>query len=266
MKITKPFIALLIGAISLFEIVKGQDFSGTNLSSSEPFYKVAPYEFEQSEFYFASFKTDPQVIKALVPEPLIPFGDEVQLYFAKHHLTSPFHLDYNEVYFLIIVSLGTQFAGYMPVLYLDDVAGIIPGREIAGFNKVGAIIEFKEDKNMVTIEVIQTDTLIIKADFVLGPSVPPPAKAMDAGSINLKYIPSALENTPPEVKQLTFVKMEDRGTTELRPAEVSLSFYSSKFNPLNAIPILEITKGTYYKNSFSLTDTQIIYDYLKEEE
>lgn len=144
-----------------------QNSDGTNLSSLKPFYGDPRYHDNPSEQYFISFKTRPEVIRSLVPEPLIPLSDEMHITFARLRLISPIKLDYNEVYLLTPAALGTVFGAYLPVLYLDKVKGIIPGRELAGYNKVGAEIQFKENDDNTLIRVTQRDTLIMKASFAL---------------------------------------------------------------------------------------------------
>jgi acetoacetate decarboxylase len=261
MKSKYLFIVVALCTVSL---LNAQTFEGTNLSSTSPFYKVAPYDFQQSEFFFISFKTDPKVIRALVPKPLVPKSDEIFVYFAIHNLVSPFRLKYNEAYFATPVSLGSTVGDFIPVLYLDKVEGIIPGREIAGFNKVGASFEFEYVENTVSIKVSQMESVIISAHITFAMPVTPPGRRQGGGSINLKYIPSALVGAPPEVKQLTFTEYEDRGTHMLRPGKATLEFYSTQYNPLKKIPVLRITRAGYSKNSFSLKGTRIIHDYLKE--
>jgi len=242
--------------------MKSQSFDGTNLCSTDPFYKLEPYQFHQNEIFFITFKTDPEIIRALVPEPLKPIGDEIQVAFNDLNLVSPFKVKYMEVLMSIPVSLKERYGSYMPVLYLDAVEGIIPGREIAGFNKVGAEIQIEQSGGNVSINVFQMDTLIIEATFILGEPFPPPEQP-DGGTFNLKYIPSIIDNAPPEVKQLTFTKSETRETIEFRIGQAHLNFYSSFYNPLGKIEIREITQVGYIKNSFDLTEGEIVYDYLK---
>jgi acetoacetate decarboxylase len=244
--------------------MNAQIFDNSNLSSDKPFFKVAPYDYEESEIYFIFFKSDPEIIKQLVPPPLKPVNDEIQLFFCYHHLVSPFKLDYYEVYFMTEVTYGEYTGGFIPVLYLNDVAGIIPGRDIAGFNKVGGDIRFEEDGKNVSISLAQEDTVIIKADFKIGIKLPEKAASGDGISLNLKYIPSALENAPPEIKQLTAINFTDKGVKLLKAAKAELEFMSTRFNPLDKIPILKIKQAGYIVSSFSLSDSKVIYDYLKD--
>ena len=91
-----------------------QNFEFTNLSSTKPFYAKEPYVYEGSESYMITFNTEPEVIRALVPEPLNPLSSKVTFVFAKHKLVQPFKLNYNEAYFVIPVSFDTTFGGYIP--------------------------------------------------------------------------------------------------------------------------------------------------------
>ena len=244
---------------------EGQIFDGTNLSSDKPYYGEPPYRFEGSENYYISFKTDPAVVRALVPEPLVPISDgKIYILFAKHKLVSPAKLDYLEAFFTIPVSFGTTFGGFMPVLYLNKTAGIIPGREIWGYNKVGADIEFDEEGDVVTVSVTQLDTLIIKATFTLGEPIAPPQESEESMVISLKHIPSVDTKAPPEIKQLTLSPLGNRTMSQLRPGKADLEFFHSAYNPLNQIPVLEILEAGFSVNSFTMMSGEVLYDYLKE--
>ena len=256
-------VFLIVIALSCY----AQNFDGTNLSSTKPFYGAPPYHFDGNVNYFISFKTDLKVIRALVPEPLTPIPNaEITIVFAKLNAVAPKKLFYHEVYMMIPVSLNKIVGGFMPVLYLNSVEGILPGREIWGYNKVGADIEFTEDENNVSITVTQMDTLIMKASFTLGePFTPPAEKSTSAGVISLKYIPSVAKDSPPDVKQLTLSPTKDYITTQMQLGKASLEFYTSQYNPLDKIPIIEITKAGCSISSFTMIHGEVLYDYLKKE-
>ncbi len=249
-----------------------QNIDGTAFSSSKPFYGEPPYHFEGSEYYTISFKTNPDIIRLLVPEPLVPVSKDImQVIFAKQKISDPVKLDYHEVFLLIPVSLDEIYGGYIPVLYLDKVEGIIGGREIWGFNKVGAEIVFSEDDQQVSITVTQLDTLLMKASFILGEPFSPPEQPQIGGAINLKYIPAVAKNAPPDVHQLTttlskegMADARESKTTLVRSGEAKLEFYSSYYNPFKYIPVMEIIDASYSVKSYSLTHGEVIYDYLTE--
>jgi acetoacetate decarboxylase len=261
-------IAVIISSSSF-----SQNFDGTAFSSSKPFYGEPPYHFEGSEYYTISFKTNPEVIRSLVPEPLVPLSNDVmQVIFAIQKISEPVKLEYNEAFLLIPVSFNEIYGGYIPVLYLDKVETIIGGREIWGFNKVGAEVIFSGDDQQVSVKVTQLDTLLMKASFILGKPFSPPEQSQSGGIINLKYIPAIAKNAPPEVYQLTITPSKEgmadareSKNTLVRSGEAKLEFYSSYYNPYKYIPVLEIIDASYSVISYSLTHGEVIYDYLKEE-
>jgi len=262
----KKHIAFMFVFISIIEFGYTQSFDGTNFSSSKPVYDNLPYHFEGSENYWITFKTTPGVLRALVPEPLIPISNgEMTVVFAKHKLASPAKINYNEAYFVIPVSYGTSYGGYIPVLYLDKIETITPAREIWGYNKVGGEFTFIEQESNITITVTQLDTLLMKATFVLGEPFTPPEQPQGGPAFNLKYIPSVAENAPPDVKQITISEVKNSKTSQMRLGTATLEFYSSRWNPLNKIPILEIVKAGYKIDSFSMIYGEVLYNYLEKE-
>ena len=243
----------------------GQTFDGTYLSSDKPFYAKNPYVFEGSENYAITFYSKPEVIRKLVPEPLVPMSNgQIVFIYSKHRLKHPLNVDYNEAYLIVPVSYGTTIGGYIPVLYLDTVDGIIAGRELVGYNKVGADFEVVENETGISVSVSQKGTLIIKATFTLGEAFTPTQASPSLPVINYKYIPSFVQNSQPDVKCLTISKAKNQETTRMRAGTATLEFHSSKFNPLGEIPILKIEKAGYTQDSFTLTYGNILYDYLEE--
>lgn len=255
-------LLFIIGAIMN---VFPQIFDGTNLSSSKPFFSKLPYVFDGSESYFITFKTDSAILRELIPEPLNPLkSDEMTVVFAKHRIVAPTKLNYNEAYFVTTAGYGLAFGGFIPVLYLDKIEAITPAREIWGYNKVGGDFEFIEDDSIVTITLSRMDTLIMKATFILGESFIPEEQSPMGPVFNLKYIPSAIENAPPDIHQIAVSKIEDGKTHEMRLGTATLEFFPSYYNPVDKIPIKEIIGAGYFTSSFSMVYGDVLYDYLKD--
>lgn len=105
----------------------------------------------------------------------------------------------------------------------------------------------------------------MKASFVLGDPFTPPEQPQGGPVLNLKYIPSVIKGASPDVKQITISELKDKKTIQTRLGTATLEFYSSRYNPLNKIPILEIKKAGYSIDSFSMDYGEVLYDYLKDE-
>ena len=106
---------------------------------NNPAFPPGPYKFYNREFVIISYRTDPEILRALVPEPLEVIGDTVNYEFIRMPDSTGFG-DYTETGQVIPVRFkdkdGTvQEGGYVHAMYLDDDSPIAGGREIWGFPK-----------------------------------------------------------------------------------------------------------------------------------
>ena len=269
MKLINKIILSWISILMLFAILKpflcsAQNFDGTNFSSDKPFYGTPPYKYENSQIYFITIKTSPDVAKALVPAPLAPISDGIiSFIFAKFQIVSPVRFDYEEFYFTIPVSFNNIIGGYQPALYLSKIESILPGREIWGYNKTLADIKFKDENNIVLITVSRMDTVFVKASFTLGDPLPPPEQKSSPYTYFHKYIPSAEKGQNPDVNQIILGELTNTKTTLFRPGKASLDLSKTQYDPFDKIPILGIINAGYLEKDFVLDYGKIAYDFNK---
>jgi len=106
---------------------------------NNPAYPPGPYKFYNREFVIISYRTDPERLRAVVPEPLEPIGDTVNYEFIRMPDSTGFG-DYTETGQVSPVRFTTpsgtvQEGSYVHAMYLDDNSPIAGGREIWGFPK-----------------------------------------------------------------------------------------------------------------------------------
>ena len=106
---------------------------------NNPAYPRGPYHFYNREFVVISYRTDPEILRAVVPEPLEVVGDTVNYEFIRMPDSTGFG-DYTETGQVIPVRFKdakgeVQEGGYVHAMYLDDNSPIAGGREIWGFPK-----------------------------------------------------------------------------------------------------------------------------------
>lgn len=224
-----------------------------------------PITFEGSENYLLAFKTEPSVIEKLLPEPLkATMEGDMAISFIKHKISSPFKLHYSEVCLVIAASFDKTEGWYMPVLYLDEIAAVTLGREIWGYNKIGAEISFTESGNKTMVSVKQGNDEIISATFILEASFTPDETNDQGKIINLKFIPSVEKDGPPDVKQLTISQLDNFKITRIRNGTATLKFLGNETNSLIKIPVNEISGAYYQVTSFEMDYGKVLYNYLKE--
>src|SRR5262245_18298754 len=99
---------------------------------SNPASPPGPYRFYNREYIVIDYRTDPGILRALVPEPLEPVGDIVKYEFIRMPDSTGFG-DYTESGQVIPVRFRgadgvVQDGGYVHAMYLDDNAPIAGGR------------------------------------------------------------------------------------------------------------------------------------------
>jgi hypothetical protein len=101
---------------------------------TSPAYPPGPYRFINREYLIITYRTDPEKLRALVPEPLLPDGDTVKYEFIRMPDSTGFG-DYTETGQVIPVSFRVGKGGYSHCMFLNDEGPIAGGRELWGFPK-----------------------------------------------------------------------------------------------------------------------------------
>lgn len=236
-----------------------------------PAYGDPPRTYHDSQIVSITFKTTPQALRKLVPKPMEPNTDGIiTLYFG--HFNAPdydrgnFHFpgeSYEETGLVAPVSLFKEGGGYSLFLYLNKFTPAISGREIWGFPKKDADIAMTEEGGKITFTVNRLGVAIMKATFRKTAKVDKiPARPARA-RYNLKYIPSAMRNAPPDVMQIVSYK-QDSKIKELYNGEATLEFGSTPVDPLGEIPVVKIVRAEYMVVDGGVDYGEVLYDYLKQ--
>ncbi|HEV3429053.1 MAG TPA: acetoacetate decarboxylase [Paraburkholderia sp.] len=100
-----------------------------------PAYPRPPFRFVNREYFIITYETDPDALRAIVPEPLKPENNLVHYEFIRMPDSSGFG-DYTESGQVVSVrDPQGRLANYTHSMYLDDEGPIAGGREIWGFPK-----------------------------------------------------------------------------------------------------------------------------------
>src|SRR6202042_473698 len=101
---------------------------------TSPAYPPGPYRFFQREFLIIAYRTDPDKLRALVPEPVEVDEPIVKYEFIRMPDSTGFG-DYTETGQGIPVSFRGRKGGYSHCMFLNDDPPIAGGRELWGFPK-----------------------------------------------------------------------------------------------------------------------------------
>src|ERR1700749_4919457 len=101
---------------------------------TSPAFPLGPYRFINREFLVITYRTDPEKLRAIVPEPLVLEEPVVKYEFIRMPDSTGFG-DYTESGQVIPVSLNGEHGGFVLSMFLDDHPPIAPARELWGFPK-----------------------------------------------------------------------------------------------------------------------------------
>jgi len=240
------FCAFFLHHLSAVMRSSGVERFSTPLTA--PLYGAPPVKYSASKFVTIGFKTSPEVLRKLVPQPLVPNPDNLMGVYTSSLNTNDYQsgefsfpgINYFEVALVIPVRFDKTAGNYCVVMYLDKtVAGVPMGREIWGLPKKGAQITFDEKDGKVSSIVSRFGSPIIKLDFERVQKVEPIPPRPSTPMFSLKYIPSVKKDAPPDVMQLTSYVSEWK-RKEMWIGNGSVEFGSLPADPLGDIPVLQI--------------------------
>lgn len=230
---------------------------------TSPSYPPGPYRFVDREFFVITYRTDPDKLREVVPEPLEIAEPLVKYEFIRMPDSTGFG-DYTESGQVVPVTFDGQHGGYVHAMYLNDDAPIAGGREIWGFPK-------KLAEPSLTVE---KDTLLGTLDY--GPvriatgTMGYKHRALDTGdvlaslqapSFLLKIVPDV--DCRPRVCELVRYYLEDVTVKGAWAGPAALELHSHALAPVADLPVLEIVSAVHVLTDLTLGLGEVVHDYLK---
>jgi acetoacetate decarboxylase len=229
---------------------------------TSPAYPIGPYRFVNREFLIITYRTDPQKLRELVPEPLQVGDPLVKFEFIRMPDSTGFG-DYTESGQVIPVSFEGRQGGYTHCMFLDDHPPIAGGRELWGFPKKLAkpTLHAEIDTLVGTLDYgpvrIATGTMGYKHKVADRDAV---MASLLAPNFLLKIIPH-VDGTP-RICELVEYHLTD---VELKGAWTgpgALTLFSHALAPLAELPVLEIVSTTHIVADLTLGLGKVVHDYL----
>lgn len=229
---------------------------------TSPAFPMGPYRFVDREFFIITYRTDPDKLRAVVPEPLEIPEPLVHYEFIRMRDSTGFG-DYTESGQVVPVTYKDTPGSYTLAMYLDDHPPIAGGRELWGFPKKLA---------KPTLE-IHTDTLIGTLDY--GPvrvatgtmgykhrtlDIVEQTSRIAGPNFLLKIIPH-VDGTP-RVCELVRYFMRDIEMKGAWTGPASLQLSPHALAPVAELPVLEIVEARHLVADLTLGLGEVVFDYL----
>jgi acetoacetate decarboxylase len=229
---------------------------------TSPAYPPGPYRFVDREFLVITYRTDPDRLRAVVPEPLMVEAPLVKYEFIRMPNSTGFG-DYTETGQVIPVSLDGRKGGYTHCMFLNDEPPIAGGRELWGFPKklANPSLHAEIDTLVGTLDYgpvrVATGTMGYKhreADLAAVEA------SLQAPSFLLKIIPH-VDGTP-RICELVEYYLEDIALKGAWTGPGALSLTPHALAPVAELPVLEIVSALHILCDLTLGLGKVAHDYL----
>lgn len=229
---------------------------------TSPAYPIGPYRFYNREFLIIAYRTDPQKLRELVPQPLQVTDPLVKFEFIRMPDSTGFG-DYTESGQVIPVSFQGRKGGYSHCMFLDDHPPIAGGRELWGFPKKLAKPSLRPE----------SDTLVGTLDY--GPvriatgTMGYKHKTADHDAIQASLLtPSFLLKIMPHVDgtpRICELVRYQCGEVTVKGAwsgPAALELFHHALAPVASLPVLEVLSATHIVCDLTLNLGTVVHDYL----
>jgi acetoacetate decarboxylase len=229
---------------------------------TSPAYPPGPYCFIDREFLIITYRTDPEKLRAVVPEPLLVDAPLVRYEFIRMPNSTGFG-DYTETGQVIPVTFAGRKGGYTHCMFLNDEGPIAGGRELWGFPKKLANPSLKTEIDMLvgTLDYgpvrVATATMGYKHRQA---DVAAVKTALTAPNFLLKIIPHV--DGKPRICELVEYYLEDVQVKGAWTGPASLSLSPHALAPVADLPVLEIVSALHIVSDLTLGLGKVVHDYL----
>jgi acetoacetate decarboxylase len=230
---------------------------------TSPAYPPGPYRFVDREFLIITYRTDPAVLRRVVPEPLEVGEPLVKFEFIRMPDSTGFG-DYTESGQVIPVSFQGRKGGYSHCMFLNDHPPIAGGRELWGFPKKLAEPSLKAEIDELVGTLDYGPVRIATATMGYKHKQADPAAvkaALAAPNFLLKIIPH-VDGTP-RICELVEYYLEDIDLKGAWTGPAALSLTPHALAPVAELPVLEVVSAVHILSDITLGLGKVVHDYLK---
>jgi acetoacetate decarboxylase len=220
--------------------------------------------FTDREYLNIVYRTDPEALRAVVPEPL-EFDEPLVRFEVMKMGDSTSFGPYTESGQVIPVRFGEERGEYLHAMYLDNTAATVAGREISAYPKTaGSPRLFAEAGALVgTLDVgtqrVATATMGYK-HYAMDPDE---ARAeLTLPTYMVKIVPGY--GREPRVCELVRTQIADITVKAAWTGPARLQLFQHVLAPLADLPVLEVVSASHIVTDLTLSGITPVFDYLKE--
>jgi len=238
-----------------------------------PSYPAGPYRFIDREYLIITYESDPEAIRAALPEPLEPDGSNTVMYEFIRMPDSAGYGDYTESGCVIPAVLDGEHLGFTCQMYLDVHAPTASGREIWGFPKKHAHPKLRVTGDTLTGTLeysgiqVAIGTMGYKHQHILydvegrkACSSASLVARLSKTQVNLKLIPDV--DGKPAIAQLVGYNLADISVKGGWSGPARLGLVPHVNAPVADLPVRRVVGGLHFIADLTLPYGRVLHDYL----
>ena len=239
-----------------------QILSSLTTPLASPAYAPAKARFTNREYLNIVYRTDPEVLRTVVPEPLEVDEPLVRFEIMKMGEVTAFGR-YTEAGQAIPVRFGDQRGEYLHAMYLNNFPATVAGRELSAYPKVMGQPELYVD-NAALIGTLDYGTLRV-ATATMGYKHHPMDLAEARSEITvptylLKIVPGYQRK--PRVCELVRTEITDIVVKEAHTGPARLQLFEHVLAPVADLPVREVVSASHIITDLTLGRATPMHDYL----
>ena len=225
-------------------------------------YPPGPYRFVDREFMIITYRTDPDKLRAVVPEPLEVDEPLVKYEFIRMPDSTGFG-DYTETGQVIPVRFRGRKGGYSHCMFLNDEPPIAGGRELWGFPKklANPTLHVEIDQVVGTLDYgpvrVVTATRGYKHKVADAAAI---RASLAAPNFLLKIIPHV--DGSARICELVEYYLEDVTLKGAWTGPGAISLTPHALAPVAELPVLEVVSAVHLVCDLTLGLGKVAHDYL----
>ena len=220
--------------------------------------------FTDREYLNIVYRTDPEALRAVVPEPL-EFDEPLVRFEVMKMGDSTSFGPYTESGQVIPVRFGEERGEYLHAMYLDNVAATVAGREISAYPKsTGSPRLFAEAGALVgTLDYGTQRVATATMGYKHYPLDLGEARAeLTLPTYMVKIVPGY--EREPRVCELVRTQITDITVKAAWTGPARLQLFQHVLAPLADLPVLEVVSASHIVTDLTLSGIRPVFDYLKE--
>ena len=229
---------------------------------SNPAYPRGPYRFFNREFLTITYRSDPDKLRSIVPEPLELGAPLVKFEFIRMPDSTGFG-DYTESGQVIPVVFNGRKGSYTHCMFLNDHPPIAGGRELWGFPKklASPSLHAEIDTLVGTLDYgpvrVATATMGYKHREA---DISAVKASLAAPNFLLKIIPHV--DGSPRICEIVEYHLQDVELKGAWTGPSALSLQPHALAPVAELPVFEVVSAEHMLADLTLGLGKVVHDYL----